>query len=85
MASKATIYTSNACPYCEWAKRLLEKRNIEYRELRVDQNDEARREMLEKTSRTSVPQIYIGDLHIGGYQELVEYDQKRGLSNLSEG
>ena len=85
MASQATIYTSDACPYCEWAKRLLEKRNIEYKELRVDQDDEARKEMREKTRMTPVPQIYIGNRHIGGYQELVEYDQQQGLANLSEG
>lgn len=80
MPIKAKIYTSNACPYCEWTKRLLEKRNIEYHEIRVDQDDHARAEMQQKTSKTSVPQIYIGDRYIGGYQELVEFDQKQGLS-----
>lgn len=84
MLVKAKIYTADACPYCEWTKRLLEKRNVEYHEIRVDQDDAVRKEMQEKTNRTSVPQIYIGDQHVGGYQELVELDQRQGLSNLSE-
>ena len=83
MAVKAKIYTAAACPYCEWTKRLLEKRSVEYTEVRVDQDEAARREMQEKTNRTSVPQIYLDDRHIGGYQELVEFDQQQDLSNLN--
>jgi glutaredoxin 3 len=67
------IYTTRSCPYCHMAKELLQKRHLAYEEISVDEDFEARAEMTEKAngSRT-VPQIFFGDVHIGGCDELYE-------------
>lgn len=82
-APKVEIFTSKQCPYCVWAKRFFEKRGIDYEEFRVDLDEGKREEMLSRTQRTSVPQIFIGDRHIGGYTEMVELDQEGKLGELA--
>ena len=70
------------CPFCDRAKMLLQKRNIEYTELKVDQDVKLFEEMLALSSgRRSVPQIFIDDKHIGGYDDLVDFDMEGGLEN----
>ncbi len=70
------------CPFCDRAKMLLQKRNIEYTELKVDQDVKLFEEMLALSSgRRSVPQIFIDDRHIGGYDDLVDFDMEGGLEN----
>lgn len=76
------IFTAANCSFCTWAKRLLDKKQVGYREIRVDQDDDLRRQMVEKTKRTSVPQIFIGVHHVGGYQEMVELDQDGKLDEM---
>jgi glutaredoxin 3 len=67
------IYTTRSCPYCRMAKELLQKRNLAYEEISVDEDFEARTEMMEKAQgRRTVPQIFFGDVHIGGCDELYE-------------
>ncbi len=64
------IYTTNICPYCLMAKRLLDKKGVTYTEINVDTQPSLREEMMRKTKRRTVPQIYIGDFHVGGFDDL---------------
>lgn len=79
------IYTSNLCPYCTMAKRLLTAKGATYKELNVDTTPGLREEMIQKTRRRTVPQIYIGEQHIGGFDELRALDLKHGLEPLLQG
>lgn len=82
---KVEIYTSAACPYCIRAKNLFNKRGIEYIELRVDENPEYMAVSLEKSGgMTSVPQIFIGDTHVGGSDELYALAREKKLDALLE-
>lgn len=83
--SPVHVYTSANCPFCNWAKKLLARKQAEYREFRVDTDDTRREEMVQRAKRTSVPQIFIGDYHVGGYQEMVELDQDGKLDELLGG
>lgn len=76
------IYTSNFCPYCTMAKRLLTKKGAAYSEINVDSKPGLREEMMQKTRRRTVPQIYIGDLHVGGFDELHALEKKNELAGL---
>jgi len=76
------IYTSNICPYCTMAKRLLTAKGATYTELNVDTTMGLREEMMHKTRRRTVPQIYIGEQHIGGFDELRALDLKKELDPL---
>lgn len=69
---KVTIYTTLICPYCVRAKNLLKKKGVEFEELRIDGSRQLMREMLERSKRRTVPQIFIDDYHIGGYDDLAE-------------
>ena len=76
------IYTTNICPYCIMAKRLLDKKGASYTEINVDTQTGLREEMMRKTKRRTVPQIYIGDLHVGGFDELYALEQQKKLDAL---
>lgn len=76
------IYTSNLCPYCTMAKRLLTTKGASYTELNVDTTRGLREEMMRKTKRRTVPQIYIGERHIGGFDDLRALDLKNQLTPL---
>jgi glutaredoxin 3 len=78
------IYTTNICPYCMMAKRLLDKKGVSYTEINVDAKPGLREEMMLKTNRRTVPQIYIGDFHVGGFDELYALDQQKKLDDLLE-
>ncbi|MEL0102277.1 MAG: glutaredoxin 3 [Gammaproteobacteria bacterium] len=79
---KAKIYSTAICPYCVRAKMLLEKRNIEYVEYRVDLDEKVFEEMLNLSNgRQSVPQIFIDNQHVGGFDDLVDLDLEGGLDN----
>ena len=67
-----TIYTQNSCGYCHMAKNLMNEQNISFIEISLDNDTEARVMLKEKKCRT-VPQIFNGELHIGGYTELKQY------------
>jgi len=74
-----TIYTTQTCPYCRRAKELLTKKNLPFIEIPVDGDGEARLKMTERANgRTSVPQIFFDEMHIGGCDDLYElhYDGK---------
>lgn len=80
--SEIQIYTTNICPYCMMAKRLLDKKGVHYTEINVDAKPGLREEMMLKTNRRTVPQIYIGDYHVGGFDELYALDQQKKLDDL---
>ena len=77
------MYTTAVCPYCIRAKQILKSKGVEQiEEIRVDQVPEARAEMMESTGRRTVPQIFIGDTHVGGCDDLVALDGRGGLMPL---
>ena len=69
---KVIMYTTLICPYCVRAKNLLKKKGVKFEELRIDGSRQLMREMLERSKRRTVPQIFIDDYHVGGYDELAE-------------
>ena len=80
------MYTTAVCPYCVRAKQILKAKGVEQiEEIRVDTHPEARLHMMEITGRRSVPQIFIGDTHVGGCDELVALDQRGELMPLLSG
>lgn len=76
------IYTENSCGYCVMAKRLLERKGANYTEINIDSKPGLRQEIMEKTKRRTVPQIFIGEQHIGGFDDLYALDQQRLLDPL---
>lgn len=76
---KILIYTANLCPYCTMAKRLLDKKGASYEEQNIDSKPGLRQQMMKKTKRRTVPQIYIGDKHIGGFDELYTLEMENEL------
>ena len=79
------IYTSSLCGFCYKAKSLLEKKNILFDEINVDIDYEKRKEMIKRSNgKTSVPQIFFGDKHLGGCDELYKFDQENGLEILNK-
>ena len=79
-----TMYTTAVCPYCVAAKNFLKSRGVTWTEVRVDTDPEARRTMMETSKRTSVPQIFIGGVHVGGFDEMVAMDRRGELKPLLE-
>ena len=77
------MYSTGVCPYCVAAERLLRANGVaDIQKIRVDLMPERRIEMMERTGRRTVPQIYVGDTHVGGYDDLVALDQDGGLQPL---
>jgi len=66
-----TLYTSAVCAYCMAAKQFLRSRNLEWSEVRIDQEPEARARMIETTGRSTVPQIFVGETHVGGFDDMM--------------
>lgn len=84
--NKVLMYTTQVCPYCVRAKALLKQRGVEQiEEVRVDLQPAERERMVELTGRRTVPQIFIGDTHVGGCDDLVALDQRGGLMPLLQG
>jgi glutaredoxin 3 len=77
------MYTTQVCPYCVRAKALLKQRGVEQiEEIRVDLDPAQRDTMISLTGRRTVPQIFIGDMHVGGCDDLMALDQRGGLLPL---
>jgi glutaredoxin 3 len=80
------IYSSDYCPYCSRAKALLQQRGVtDYEEIVVDGKPDLRAHMTKITGRTSVPQIFVGDTHVGGCDDLHALDRQGGLEPLLKG
>lgn len=80
--SKVVIYSGHRCAYCNAAKRLLDSKNVEYTEINVDEDPARRDEMISRTQRQTVPQIFINEQHVGGFDDLSELNQSGGLDEL---
>ncbi|OQW71794.1 MAG: glutaredoxin 3 [Proteobacteria bacterium ST_bin11] len=76
------IYTAKLCPYCTMAKKLFDRKGVGYTEINVDAQPGLREQMMEKTKRRTVPQIYIGERHIGGFDDLHALDMNHELDPL---
>ena len=86
MSAPVLMYTTAVCPYCIRAKQLLAARGVgEIEEVRIDLDPARRDEMMQRTGRRTVPQIYIGATHVGGCDDLIALDQAGGLLPLLAG
>ena len=86
MTADVMMYSTAVCPYCIRAESFLRARGVaEIAKVRVDLEPARRLEMMERTGRRTVPQIYIGDQHVGGYEDLVALDRAGGLAPLLAG
>lgn len=80
------MYTTAVCPYCIRAKQILKSKGVaQIQEIRVDMEPEERARMMEITGRRTVPQIFIGDTHVGGCDDLIALDGRGGLVPLLQG
>jgi glutaredoxin 3 len=84
-APAVTVYVSGWCPYCERAKGLLTQKNVVFSEINVDDDAKFREEMIARSNRRTVPQIFIGDKHVGGCDDLFELDRSGELDRLIQG
>lgn len=86
MTARVLMYSTGVCPYCVMAERLLTSKGVENIEkIRVDLEPQHRMEMMQKTGRRTVPQIYIGDTHVGGFDDLSALDRNGQLDPLLKG
>jgi glutaredoxin 3 len=81
--AKVVMYSTGVCPFCLMAERLLKSRGVDVIEkIRVDLEPQRRQEMMQRTGRRTVPQIYVGERHVGGYDDLAALDRAGGLEPL---
>ncbi|MHC5351209.1 glutaredoxin 3 [Pseudomonas sp. A46] len=80
--SQVTIYTTQRCPYCVSAKRLLSSKGVTPYEINVEESPQHLAEMMQRSQRRTVPQIFIGEVHVGGFDDLASLDHKGGLDAL---
>jgi len=80
--AKVLMYSTGVCPFCLMAERLLKSKGVEIEKVRVDLEPERRQEMMQRTGRRTVPQIYVGERHVGGYDDLAALDRAGGLDPL---
>jgi glutaredoxin 3 len=86
MTARVLMYSTGVCPYCTMAERLLKSKGVEdIEKIRVDLDPQQRAEMMEKTGRRTVPQIYIGDTHVGGFDDLSALEHGGKLDALLQG
>ena len=80
-----TLYSSAICPYCVMAKNFLKSKGLAWTEVRIDTDPVAREAMLAKARRTSVPQIFVGDVHVGGYDDMMALHRAGKFERLLAG
>jgi len=81
--AEVVMYSSRVCPYCTMAEKLLQKKGVtNLKKILIDQDPQLRQEMMNRTGRRTVPQIYIGERHIGGFDDLAALDQAGNLDPL---
>ncbi|KTD24525.1 MULTISPECIES: glutaredoxin 3 [Legionella] len=76
------MYSTAYCPYCRLARELLEKKGVEYTDIRIDEDPSKREEMIQKSGRRTVPQIFINSQHIGGCDDMYALDHQGRLDEL---
>ncbi len=82
MSPYVTLYTTRFCPFCVAAKHLLKNKQVEFSEIAVDGDREKRAEMTRLSGQHTVPQIWVGDFHVGGYDDLAALDRQGRLDDL---
>ncbi len=80
-----TIYTTPWCGYCRRARKLLQDKNLVFTEIDIGGDEELREEVIKRSQRDTVPQIFIGDLHVGGCDELYALDRSGELDRITRG
>ncbi|GAB2905069.1 glutaredoxin 3 [Paraburkholderia jirisanensis] len=81
--NKVVMYSTQVCPYCVMAERLLKQRGVDHVEkVLIDKDPTRRQEMMSRTGRRTVPQVFIGETHVGGYDDLSALDRAGGLTPL---
>ncbi|WP_430010063.1 glutaredoxin 3 [Methylophaga lonarensis] len=80
--AEVVIYSSAHCPYCVMAKQLLERKGVDFQEIRVDLDPDKRQEMMQKSRQRTVPQIFINGMPIGGYTDLAQLQRSNQLDDL---
>ncbi len=80
--TKVVMYTTAICPYCDRAKHLLQRKGVEYLEIPIDGDHEQMRIMMERSRRQTVPQIFIDEQHVGGYDDLAALEARGELNPL---
>ena len=86
MTAHVLMYCTDVCPYCQRAEKLLRARGVDtIQKIRIDAEPARRAEMIERTGRRTVPQIYIGETHVGGFDDLSELDAAGELTPLLNG
>ena len=83
--SPVKMFTTRFCPYCVAARRLLEQLGIEFEDVAVDGDSELRRDVMTASGQRTVPQVWVGEQHVGGYTELAALHQQGGLQPLLNG
>lgn len=81
-APHVVVYSTLMCPYCVRAKSLLQAKGVEFEEIRVDLDRERMSEMMQRSNRRTVPQIFIGDFHVGGFDDMAALDAQGRLDPL---
>jgi glutaredoxin 3 len=81
-SAEIVMYTTSWCPYCTRARKLFEDKGVKYTEIDVEAVDGARAQMQQRSGRTSVPQIFVGDRHLGGYDDTSALDRRGELDTL---
>jgi glutaredoxin 3 len=79
---KVVMYATSWCPYCARARQLLERKGVELEEIDIEAVPEARAQMMSRSGRRTVPQIFIGETHVGGCDDLLDLDARGGLDQL---
>jgi len=79
---KVVVYSTLMCPYCVRAKALLQSKGVDFEEIRVDLDRSRMVEMMQRSGRRTVPQIFIGDVHVGGYDDMAALDARGELDPL---
>ena len=85
MSVPVIVYSTAVCPYCIRAERLLEAKGVTVQKIRVDLDPAERVKMMERTGRRTVPQIYVGDTHVGGFDDVYALDQAGKLDPFLNG
>jgi glutaredoxin 3 len=82
---EVVVYLAGWCPYCQRARGLLSKKGVQFREIDFDDDPQLREEMVARSGRRTVPQIFIGEKHVGGCDDLLALDERGELDRLIQG
>lgn len=85
MAQPVIVYSTSICPYCVRAKQLLSQKGIAFDDINLDKHPELRMEVMQRSGRRTVPQIWVGETHVGGFDELWALDRAGKLDSLVAG